>query len=134
MNAVQSSSWHPAPSSVSPHARGWLQNRGSLTQLIQQRCVGEFRVKPVFQSLATACGDELALMNLRRQGQAEIREVGLYGGEKQVVFAHSVVARNDQRGPRRGLNGIANRPVATVLMTEPVIKRTPAQFKRLGSV
>ena len=133
MNAARLSSWHPAPSSVSPHARGWLQNRGSLTQLIQQRCRGEFRVKPVFQSLARACGDELALMNLRRHERALIREVYLYCGDTPVVFAHSVVARKDLRGAWRGLNGLGNRSLGTVLFTNPVIKRTPLRFKRLNS-
>ena len=67
MNVARSSGWYPAPSSLSPRARGWLENRGSLTQLIQQRCRGDFQVKPVFQSLAAACRDELALMSLRRK-------------------------------------------------------------------
>ena len=79
MSPVRSSAWYPAPSAVSPRARGWLQNRGSLTQLIQQRC-SDFRVKQMFQSLDKACGDELAVMNLRRNELALVREVYLYCG------------------------------------------------------
>src|SRR5687768_6236492 len=115
MNAVQLSSWHLAPSSVSTRARGWLQNRGSLTQLIQQRCCRQFSVKPVFQSLAKACGDELAVMNLRRDELALVREVYLYCGSTPVVFAHSVVARKDLRGAWRGLSGLGNKSLGTVL-------------------
>ena len=100
MNAARSSAWYPAPSAVSPRARGWLQNRGSLTQLIQQRC-SNFRVKQMFQSLDKACGDELAVMNLRRNELALVREVYLYCGNTPVVFAHSVVARKDLRGAWR---------------------------------
>ncbi|SOD40440.1 chorismate--pyruvate lyase family protein [Nitrosovibrio sp. Nv4] len=133
MNAVQLSSWHPVPSSVSTRARGWLQNRGSLTQLIQQRCCREFSVKPVFQSLAKACGDELAVMNLRRNELALVREVYLYCGSTPVVFAHSVVARKDLRGAWRGLSGLGNKSLGTVLFTNPVIKRTALRFKRLNS-
>lgn len=133
MNAAELSAWHPAPSSLSPRARGWLQNRGSLTQLIQQRCRGNFRVKPVFQSLATACADELAVMNLRQKELALVREVYLYCGNTPVVFAHSVVARKDLRGAWRSLNGLGNRSLGTVLFTNPVVKRTPLRFRKLNS-
>ena len=133
MNAAELSVWHPAPSSLSPRARGWLQNRGSLTQLIQQRCRGNFRVKPVFQSLAAACADELAVMNLRQKELALVREVYLYCGNTPVVFAHSVVARKDLRGAWRSLNGLGNRSLGTVLFTNPVVKRTPLRFRKLNS-
>ena len=133
MNAARSSAWYPAPSSLSPRARGWLENRGSLTQLIQQRCRGDFQVKPVFQSLASAIGDELAVMNLRPKELALVREVYLYCGSTPVIFAHSVVARKDLRGAWRGLSGLGNRSLGTVLFTNPVVKRTPLRFKRLNS-
>ena len=131
MNAARSSAWYPAPSSLPPRARGWLENRGSLTQLIQQRCRGDFRVKPVFQSLAKAVPDELAVMNLRRHELALVREVYLYCGDTPVVFAHSVVARKDLRGAWRGLSGLGNRSLGTVLFTNPIVKRTPLRFKKL---
>jgi len=131
MNIFRSSGWYPVPSSLSPRARGWLENRGSLTQLIQQRCRGDFRVKPVFQSLAAACRDELALMSLRRKELALVREVYLYCGSTPVIFAHSVVARKDLRGAWRGLSGLGNRSLGTVLFTNPVVRRTPLRFKKL---
>ena len=133
MNAAPLSDWHPALSSISPRARSWLQNHGSLTQLIQRRCCGEFSVKPVFQSLATVCGDELAVMNLRRDELALVREVYLYCGETPVVFAHSVVARNDLRGAWRSLIGLGTKSLGTVLFTNPIVKRTPLRFKKLTS-
>ncbi len=132
MNAARSSVWYPAPSSLSPRARGWLENRGSLTQLIQRRCRGDFQVKPVFQSLARAVGDELAVMNLRRKELALVREVYLYCGSTPVIFAHSVVARKDLRGAWRGLSGLGNRSLGTVLFTNPVVERTPLRFKKLN--
>ncbi|SEL00386.1 chorismate--pyruvate lyase family protein [Nitrosovibrio tenuis] len=131
MNVARSSGWYPALSSLSPRARGWLENRGSLTQLIQQRCHGDFRVKPVFQSLARAFHDELAVMNLRRDELALVREVYLYCGDTPVVFAHSVVARENLLGAWRGLSGLGNRSLGTVLFTNPVVKRTPLRFKKL---
>ena len=131
MNAARLA-WYPAPSAILPRARDWLQNRGSLTRLIQQRC-SNFRVKPVSQSLATVCGDELAVMGLRRNELALVREVYLYCGDTPVVFAHSVVARKNLRGVWRGLSGLGNRSLGTVLFTNPVVKRTPLRFKKLNS-
>lgn len=133
MSAAQLSAWRPAPLSISPRARGWLQNRGSLTQLIQRRCCEKFSVEQVFQSLAAACGDELIITKVRRKELALVREVYLYCGSTPVVFAHSVVARKDLRGAWRVLAGLGNKSLGTVLFTNPVIRRTPLRFRKLNA-
>lgn len=130
-NSSQFSGWHPEPLAMSPRSRDWLQNRGSLTRLIQQRCKN-FRVEPVFQSLATACEDEVAILRLRHRELAHIREVYLYCGKIPVVFAHSVVARKNLRGAWYGMSKLGNKSLGTVLFTNPVIKRTPLRFKKLN--
>ena len=132
MNAAQFSRWLFAPLSISPQARYWLQNLGSLTRLIQLRC-RDFRVEPVFQSLATACEDELVVLGLRTRELAHVREVYLYCGKTPVVFAHSVVARKNLRGAWCGLSNLGNKSLGTMLFTNPVVKRTPLQFKKLNS-
>ncbi len=132
MNSVQTSGWLSAPVSISPQMRGWLLNRGSLTRLIQIRCKN-FRVEPVFQSLSTACEDELSVLGLRTGELAHIREVYLYCGKTPVVFAHSVVARKNLRGAWCRLGNLGNKSLGTVLFTNPIVKRTPLQFKKLNS-
>ncbi|MBC6963323.1 MAG: chorismate lyase, partial [Nitrosomonas sp.] len=94
--------WHPAPVSAPVDLHWWLTHRGSLTRLIQDRCE-HFRVEPIFQALATACIDELEVMNLRRQTRALVREVYLRCNETPVVFAHSIVRKEYLRGAWRGL-------------------------------
>jgi len=131
MHSAQFSEWYPAPLTMSPQIRGWLQNSGSLTRHIQQRCKN-FRVEPVFQSLATACDDELTILKLRPGELAHIREVYLYCGKKPVVFAHSVVARKNLRGAWYGMSNLGNRSLGTVLFNNPVIKRTPLRFRKLN--
>ena len=131
MNSAQFFGWYPAPLTMSPQIRGWLQNNGSLTRHIQQRCKN-FRVKPVFQSLATACDDELAILKLRPGELAHVREVYLYCGKIPVVFAHSVVARKNLRGAWYGMSKLGNKSLGTVLFTNPVIKRTPLRFRKLN--
>ena len=132
MNPSQFSRWLPTPLSISPQVRGWLQNRGSLTRLLQLRCK-DFHVEPVFQSLATASEDELAVLGLRPRELAHVREVYLYCGKIPVVFAHSVVARKNLRGAWCGLSNLGNKSLGTMLFTNPVVKRAPLQFNKLNS-
>ncbi len=131
MNKAHPLVWHSALTSVSYHQRKWLQDRGSLTRRIQNRCA-HFYVKPVYQSLSRIYGDELDVMGLRSSELAMVREVYLYCGSAPVVFAHSVVARKNLRGAWRGLSGLGNRSLGTVLFTNPKIKRTPLAFKKVS--
>lgn len=131
MNSDQFSGWYPAPLTMSPQIRGWLQNSGSLTRRIQQRC-NNFRVEPVFQSFASACTDELVILKLRPGELAHVREVYLYCGKIPVVFAHSVVARKNLRGAWCGISKLGNKSLGTLLFTNPITKRTPFGFKKLS--
>lgn len=132
MTSAQQSAWYPTLISDPFQYRRWLQDRGSLTRRIQMRC-DNFRVQPVFQALATAHGDERKVMAIRSGELALVREVYLYCGETPVVFAHSVVARKDLRGAWRGLNGLGNKSLGTVLFTNPKIKRTSLVFKKVSA-
>ena len=124
--------WTPALSSASFRERGWLLSRGSLTRLIQQRCSG-FRVKPLLQTRVLPCRDELAVLGLRRGELALVREVYLYCDTTPVVFAHSVVARENLRGAWRGLSGLGSRSLGAALFANPRVRRAPFQFKKLHS-
>lgn len=122
--------WHPVPVSAPVDLRWWLTHRGSLTRLLQSHCA-HFRVEPVFQALATACADELEIMNLGRQTRALVREVYLRCDETPVVFAHSIVKREHLQGAWRGLSRLGNRSLGTLLFTDPLIQRAPLAFKKL---
>jgi chorismate--pyruvate lyase len=71
-------------------------------------------------------------MGLRAGELAMVREVYLYCGDTPVVFAHSVVAHKNLRGAWRGLSGLGNKSLGTVLFTNPRIKRTPLEFKKVS--
>lgn len=131
MNKAHPLAWHSTLTSVSYHQRNWLQDRGSLTRRIQDRC-GQFRVQRIFQSFSRIYGDELDVMGLRASELAMVREVYLYCGNTPVVFAHSVVAHKNLRGAWRGLSGLGNKSLGTVLFTNPRIKRTPLEFKKVS--
>ena len=132
INTAHPQAWLPALSAISPRMRYWLQDRGSLTRRIQERCA-QFCVEPVFQDLAPLYGDESFKMKLRPDELAIVREVYLYCCDKPVVFAHSVVPRKNLRGAWRSLNGLGNRSLGSMLFTNPRVKRTPLEFKKVSS-
>lgn len=132
MNTAHPQAWLPAISAVSPQIRFWLQDRGSLTRRIQERCT-RFYVEPVFQQLSRVYADESSKMQLRRDELAMVREVYLYCCDKPVVFAHSVIPRKGLIGAWRALSGLGTRSLGSMLFKNPKIKRTPLEFKRVSS-
>lgn len=132
MNTAHPQAWLPALSAVSPQVRFWLQDRGSLTRRIQERCT-RFYVEPVFQQLSRVYEDEPSKMQLHRDELAMVREVYLYCCDKPVVFAHSVIPRKGLIGAWRALSGLGNRSLGSMLFKNPKIKRTPLEFKRVSN-
>ena len=130
MNKIYPLNWYSTLISGSYHQRNWLQDRGSLTRRIQSRC-SHFYVKPILQSLQRICGDELSVMGLRSNELAMVREVYLYCNSVPVIFAHSVIARKDLCGSWRGLTKLGNKSLGTILFSNPRIKRTPLEYKRI---
>lgn len=123
--------WHPRlPAGTCPY-RPWLKHRGSLTRRIQERCAG-FGVRGLRLSLGKACRDEADLVGLRPSEAALLREVYLYCGDTPVVFAHSVIPRRGLRGPWHRLGDLGTRPLGAALFADPLVRRQPLEFKKLG--
>jgi chorismate lyase len=110
--------------------RKWLIDNGSLTARLQQRYT-KFAVKPVTVKYAKPMIDEAALLHLPKDKTALIREVLLLGNNQAVVFAHSVLPRASLRGAWRGLGKLGNKPLGATLFANPVVKRTPLEYKKL---
>lgn len=129
-HSAHTRTWHASLISVRYHQRQWLQDRGSLTKRIQNRCA-RFFVKPIFQSLHRIYDGERQVIGVRADELAMVREVFLYCGDTPVVFAHSTVARKNLRGAWRALNGLGNKSLGTMLFSNPRIQRTPLEFKKI---
>ena len=110
--------------------RKWLIDSGSLTARLQQRYV-KFAVRPVAVQYAKPIQDEAALLHLPAHKAALIREVLLIGNNQPVVFAHSVLPRTSLRGPWNDLGRLGNKPLGATLFANPVVKRTPLEYKKL---
>jgi chorismate lyase len=111
--------------------RKWLIDNGSLTARLKAR-YKDFTVRPVLLKNAKAFTDESALLGLKANQHALIREVILMGNNQHVVFAHSVLPRTSLRGPWNGLGRLGNKPLGAALFANDKAKRTPLEYKKLA--
>lgn len=110
----------------------WLNERGSLTQKLQQH-FPSLQVLPVFTQFKKSFPDESRLLHRPIYEHAMIREVLLYQNATALVFAHSVLPRASLRGAWQGLNRLGNKPLGAVLFANPRVRRTQLRYKKLHS-
>jgi len=112
--------------------RKWLIDDGSLTARLKVR-YADFAVRPVLLKNAKAFTDESALLGLKANQHALIREVLLMGNNQPVVFAHSVLPRASLRGAWHRFGKLGNKPLGAALFANPKVKRTPLEYKKLSA-
>lgn len=110
--------------------RHWLTDKGSLTARIRERCT-RFAVRVQRQQLLPPHTDERALLGIAPREQAWVREVLLEADGVPVVFAHSVMARHDVRGPWQMFGRIGEQSLGGALFADPRIVRQPLHYRRL---
>jgi chorismate--pyruvate lyase len=124
--------WKPRP--LHGHAptrlRPWLTDASSLTARIAARC-GSLRVQVLRTGRALPAEDERRLVGLARKRLAWAREVLLVADGRAVVFAHTVLAPLDLRGPWRMAAGMGGRPLGAALFAQPRIVRGPLHCQRI---
>ena len=109
----------------------WLQDRGSLTARLQSQ--GTFAVKLLRQELARPTGDEAAVLNIRPDQLAWVREVALYCDGKPMVFAHTVLPYRP-RGPlSRWLSRLGNQSLGALLFAHHGFRRGPPSLQATRS-
>ena len=126
---LQSSRWFKKPI-CSSGLRPWLVDNGSLTARLKARYT-HFAVKPVLFKNAKSLMGEAALLGLKANQHALIREVLLMGNNQPVVFAHSVLPHAALRGAWHGLGKLGNKPLGATLFANPKVKRAPLEYKKL---
>lgn len=112
--------------------RRWLSDSGSLTARLAARST-RLQVRVLRQSMTLPNEDERALVGLPRGRRAWLREVLLIADGRPVVFAHSVLAPRDLRGPWRMAAGVGGRPLGAALFADPRIVRGDLHCERLAA-
>ena len=128
---MQDRQWLRFPAAAPAGYRRWLVGPGSLTRRIRARC-SAFEVRVVSQGLGRASREETFLGGSRARAMI-VRDVLLCCGGIPVVFAHSVMRHHDVRGPWRFLGRLGSRPLGEALFANPVVRRGPLRFRRLGA-
>jgi chorismate--pyruvate lyase len=118
---------HPA---LSRAQRRWLDDQGSLTARLRARCEC-FEVRVVRQQLLRPGVDECAALSTAPRRWMWGREVLLLADGVPRIFAHSLLAREQARGPWRLFARIGNQSLGTALFADPRIVREPLCFRRL---
>lgn len=129
--AASDSGWlrHPF---VLPNAfRTWLVDEASLTARLKSACPS-FSVRLVRSGYLRPNHDETAPLRLRKRGRAYVREVVLRCGERDVVFAHSVVPSDSLRGVWAQVTRLGTRPLGEALFRNPRVARGEIQFRRIS--
>ncbi|MHB1116246.1 chorismate--pyruvate lyase family protein [Sideroxydans sp.] len=122
--------WNGSALGCGADLRPWLNDHGSLTQRIQQRCM-QFAVQPVRSGLARIAYDEASVLGIAPHQFAYSREVFLHADGKPVVFAHSACHADDLRGAWQAMKGLGNRSLGSLLFTHPLVVRHPLHFAAL---
>ncbi|MFQ6334709.1 chorismate--pyruvate lyase family protein [Methylophilus sp. 3sh_L] len=110
--------------------RPWLLERGSLTARLKKHYPA-FSVALLSQDWRKPYVDEQSILRINAACQAWVREVMLTGNGQSRVFAHSVIARQDLRGPWSRLRSIGRMPLGAALFANPRVRRGPLQFRKL---
>jgi chorismate lyase len=122
--------WRSAPPAHPHRLRRWITGRGSLTEAIIAD-FDHFNLVRLQQTTARPHRDERRELSLRAHALAVTREVLLRDGERALVFAHSVAARDDLRGAWRGLSRLGSRPLAEMLFRDPTVVRLPMEYRKI---
>lgn len=112
--------------------RSWLQERGSLTARLKRQ-YADFSVQLAREAWRKPHLDETHLLRLPLATHAWVREVWLVGDGQPRVFAHSVIARTDLRGPWYGLRKIGRLPLGAALFANPEVTRGVLHFRQLNA-
>lgn len=122
--------WQLTP--TAKHAlRPWLLERASLTARLKRQ-YADFSVQLLRESWCKPHVDERQLLQLTMATKAWVREVWLMGDGQPRVFAHSVIARKDLRGPWYGLRKMGRLPLGAALFANPTVERGTLHFRKLS--
>ena len=109
----------------------WLRDRGSLTVRLQGR--GHFALRLLAQGLAKPTRDEAALLGIRPDALAWVREVVLLCDESEVAFAHTVLPYRPRGPVTCWLARLGSRSLGSLLFSHAEFVRGEMAFKQLDA-
>lgn len=103
--------------------KGWLRDRGSLTERLIEKSGGEFRVQLLRQHWGRARLDEARALGISPRHRVMIREVILHGNHSPWVYARSILPARSLDRSLRHLKRLGARPLGALLFSDPHMQR-----------
>jgi len=126
--------WQPYPQLrhqiPSQALKGWLRDRGSLTERLVEKSGGEFRVEVLRQCWGRAHLDEVNTLGISPRHRVMIREVILHGNNSPWVYARSILPACSLNRSLRHLKRLGNRPLGALLFCDPHMQRGAIEVAR----
>jgi chorismate--pyruvate lyase len=107
--------------------QNWLTTKDSLTAKLRQLCPN-LEVVILSEKLQRPLANETQSLGLKSQEQAWIRCVLLKGGDKNWVYARTVIPHFSDSSPWAYLQNLGNKPLGETLFQEQRVQRTPFTF------
>lgn len=114
----------------SPALKGWLRDRGSLTERLLEKSDGAFRVELLGQYWGRACRDEANILGISPRHRVMIREVILHGKNTPWVYARSILPVSSLDRSLRHLKRLGTKPLGALLFSDPHMTRSPIEVTR----
>jgi chorismate--pyruvate lyase len=133
-HAPDAGAWHPA-TNADPHLRTWLQIETSLSIAIARQCPADapFRVSLLHEGAQRPILDEAPVIGVASSERAHARDVMLHSGATPLVYAHTVLRREQLHRPWHHLLRIGSRPLGSLLFAHPAIHPGPIYYRRLDA-
>ena len=139
MSSTHTFHWRPLRqltlSGVPSALQNWLRDEGSLTQRLKQTCrrPSTFRVLPQFTGMGRARADEAQALGLLPNQWVYRRSVELRCGNRRLVFARTVIPREDLDRSLRQLVRLGSRSLGAVLHAARRRERSHGGFVRVDA-
>ncbi len=113
--------------------RAWLEDSGSFMQRLAQHGIHDAKVSVLHEDWGIARPDEAVLLSLNPKETALIREVLIHSDQHCWMFARSVFPRTTLTGEQKAFEHLGNRPLGSLLFSDPTLKRSPFTITHLAS-
>lgn len=131
----QSTSWFlPSQTlkhTIEPEILSWLDDKGSLTQRLKNRCQEQFSVNVLAEEWSKPELSEVRLLRIPRFQQVLLRQVHLKCNDDIYVYARSVIPLSTLKGKHRRLLYLGSKPLGEYLFSSPNLKRSRVEWSKL---
>ena len=116
---------------IDPSILVWLNDQGSLTRRLKQRCPQRFAVDVLGMQWTRPDLGEARLLGIPQTQKILLREVHLRCADELCVYARSVIPLKTLNGPHRRLRRLGDKPLGEYLFASPKLERSRIEWARL---